>query len=52
MQLDSSDRVFFRSLNVRGIHAGVGVGNFGEAFTVILGQRNRRSGEGPELQGH
>jgi hypothetical protein len=37
MQLEPSDRIFFRSVNARGIPAGVGAGNAGKACTVIIG---------------
>ncbi len=39
MQLDPSDRIFFRSVNARGIPAGVGAGNAGRACTVIIGHK-------------
>ena len=39
MQLEPSDRIFFRSVNARGIPAGVGAGNAGKACTVIIGQK-------------
>lgn len=39
MQLNHSDRIFFRSVNARGIPAGVGAGNAGKACTVIIGHK-------------
>ncbi len=39
MQLEPSDRIFFRSVNARGIPAGVGAGNAGKACTVIIRQK-------------
>ncbi|MGB9938218.1 hypothetical protein [Methanosarcina sp.] len=39
MQLHPSDRIFFRSVNARGIPAGVGAGNAGKACTVIIGHK-------------
>jgi len=39
MQLQPSDRIFFRSVNARGIPAGVGAGNAGKACTVIIGHK-------------
>lgn len=39
MQLTPSDRIFFRSVNARGIPAGVGAGNAGKACTVIIGHK-------------
>lgn len=39
MQLDPSDRIFFRSVNARGYPAGVGAGNAGKACTVIIGHK-------------
>lgn len=39
MQLNPSDRIFFRSVNARGIPAGVGAGNAGKACTVIIGHK-------------
>jgi hypothetical protein len=35
----SSDRIFFRSVNSRGIPEGVGAGNAGKHCTVILGHK-------------
>lgn len=39
MQLEPSDRIFFRSTNARGIPAGVGAGNAGSPCTVIIGHK-------------
>jgi hypothetical protein len=39
MQLDSSDKIFFRSVNARGIPAGVGAVNAGMPCTVIIGHK-------------
>ena len=39
LQLQPSDRIFFRSVNARGIPAGVGAGNAGKACTVIVGHK-------------
>jgi hypothetical protein len=39
MQLNPSDRIFFRFVNARGIPAGVGAGNAGKACTVIIGHK-------------
>lgn len=39
LQLNPSDRIFFRSVNARGIPAGVGAGNAGKACTVIIGHK-------------
>jgi hypothetical protein len=39
MQLKPSDKIFFRSTNARGIPAGVGAGNAGNACTVIIGHK-------------
>ncbi len=39
MQLQPSDKIFFRSVNARGIPAGVGAGNAGKACTVIIGHK-------------
>lgn len=39
MQLEPSDRIFFRSTNARGIPAGVGAGNAGKACIVIIGHK-------------
>jgi hypothetical protein len=39
MQLEPSDRIFFRSVNARGYPAGVGAENAGKACTVIIGQK-------------
>lgn len=39
MQLQPSDKIFFRSVNARGIPAGVGAGNAGKACIVILGHK-------------
>jgi hypothetical protein len=39
MQLQTSDKIFFRSVNARGIPAGVGAGNAGNACTVIIGHK-------------
>jgi hypothetical protein len=39
MQLQPSDRIFFRSVNALGIPAGVGAGNAGKACTVIIGHK-------------
>ena len=39
VQLQPSDRIFFRSVNARGIPAGVGAGNAGKACTVIIGHK-------------
>lgn len=39
IQLEPSDRIFFRSINARGIPAGVGAGNAGKACTVIIGHK-------------
>lgn len=39
MQLQPSDKIFFRSVNARGIPAGVGAGNAGKACIVIIGHK-------------
>lgn len=39
MYLDPSDKIFFRSVNARGIPAGVGAGNAGKPCTVIIGHK-------------
>lgn len=39
MHLEPSDRIFFRSVNKRGIPEGVGAGNAGKHCTVILGHK-------------
>jgi hypothetical protein len=39
MQLKSEDKIFFRSVNARGIPAGVGAGNAGRPCTVIIGHK-------------
>ncbi len=39
MQLQPSDKIFFRSVNARGIPAGVGSGNAGNACIVIIGHK-------------
>jgi len=39
MHLQPSDRIFFRSVNARGIPAGVGAGNAGKVCTVIIGHK-------------
>lgn len=39
MQLQPSDKIFFRSVNARGIPAGVGAGNAEKACIVILGHK-------------
>jgi hypothetical protein len=39
MHLDHSDKIFFRSVNARGIPAGVGAGNAGRSCTVIMGHK-------------
>ncbi len=39
MQLQPSDKIFFRSVNARGIPAGVGAGNAGKPCTVIIGHK-------------
>ena len=39
MQLEKSDQIFFRSVNARGIPAGVGDVNAGQACTVIIGHK-------------
>ena len=39
MQLNPSDRIFFRSVNTRGIPAGVGAVNAGKGCIVILGHK-------------
>lgn len=39
MSLNPSDKIFFRSVNARGIPAGVGAGNAGRPCTVIMGHK-------------
>lgn len=39
MHLQPSDRIFFRSVNARGIPAGVGAGNAGKDCIVIIGHK-------------
>jgi hypothetical protein len=39
MQLTPLDEIFFRSVNARGIPAGVGAVNAGQACTVIIGHK-------------
>jgi hypothetical protein len=39
MQLEPSDQIYFRSVNARGIPAGVGAGNAGKPCTVIIGHK-------------
>lgn len=39
MQLQPSDRIFFRSTNARGIPAGVGAGNAGKSCLVTMGHK-------------
>jgi hypothetical protein len=39
MQLKSEDKIFFRSVNARGIPSGVGAGNAGRPCTVIIGYK-------------
>jgi hypothetical protein len=39
LQLEPSDRIFFRSVNARGIPAGVGAGNAGKPCAVIIGHK-------------
>jgi len=39
MQLEPSDRIFFRSVNARGIPAGVGAGNAGRPCIVVIGHK-------------
>jgi len=40
MHLNPSDKIFFRSVNARGIPAGVGAVNAGKACTVIIGHKH------------
>jgi len=39
MQLNPSDRIFFRSINARGIPGGTGAGNAGKSCIVIIGHK-------------
>ncbi|MGE5456726.1 MAG: hypothetical protein ACM3RX_00060 [Methanococcaceae archaeon] len=39
MYLEPSDKIFLRSVNSRGIPAGVGAGNAGRPCTVITGHK-------------
>jgi hypothetical protein len=43
MHLQPENKIFFRSVNARGIPAGVGAGNAGKSCTIILGHKEIES---------
>ena len=43
MHLQPEDKILFRSVNARGIPAGVGAGNAGKSCTIILGHKEIES---------